>query len=298
MSKTEKTFAAIEAGGTKFVVAVGNANKILETVTIPTTTPDVTWAAVNEFLNQQAKTHKFSGIGFASFGPINLNQSSAGYGHIETTAKPHWSKVDMLAPLKQYGVPIALETDVNVAALGEALVGKGAGKKVTIYATIGTGIGVGIAIDGKMHGGMTHPEIGHIPVPHDTTADPYTGYCAIHGNCLEGLACGPAIIDRWGKGLSELEPNHPAYKLEADYLSLMCVTLMLTLSPNALLLGGGVMKAEGLLDLTRDRVFERLVNYLSYVPRREDLDVIIDKPEFFGQSAIIGCMLMAEELVA
>ena len=294
-NKGSAIYGAIEAGGTKFVVAVGNAAGVLATTTIPTGKPATTLPAAAQFLREQGE-HRggLSGIGVASFGPVNLNRRSPNYGCMEKTPKPHWSGVDMLAPLRPLGAPIALETDVNAAALGEALAGRGIGKRVVAYVTVGTGIGVGVAVDGKAHNGLSHPEIGHIPVPQDRTADPYPGHCPYHGNCLEGLACGPAIKARWGRSLSELEPEHPAYDLEAGYIATLCLSLMLSFSPDMILLGGGVMQAEGLLQRIRDQVFKGLGGYLSYASHREDLDAIIAEPQFTGHAAIIGCFLMAE----
>ena len=292
--KSGTLYGAIEAGGTKFVAAVGSAAGVLSSATIPTGKPAPTLRAAVDSLREQAGSRGISGIGVASFGPINLNPGSPGYGRMEKTPKPHWSGADMLAPFRAFDAPLALETDVNAAALGEARAGRGAGKRIVAYATIGTGIGVGVAVDGKAHNGLSHPEIGHIPVPQNSAADAYAGCCPYHGNCLEGLACGPAIEARWGRSLSELAPDHPAYALEAGYLASLCISLMLSFSPDVILLGGGVMQAEGLLGQVREQVFKRLGGYLPYAGRREDVDGLIKAPQFAGYSALIGGFLLAE----
>lgn len=289
----DKSFAAIEAGGTKFVVAIGNTNQIKRKISIPTRDPDTTWREVLAFLNHAYNEIPFSAIAMASFGPLELNASSVNYGQLTNTPKVGWQGVEMLAPLKQFNLPIALETDVNAAALGEAQLGKGQDKDTLVYVTVGTGIGAGIVRNGQILNGISHPEIGHIPVPQDTNRDAFAGICPFHKNCLEGLASGQAIHARWGSSLNDLEQGHPAYAIQAQYLGYLCSVLMLCFAPDKILLGGGVMQSASLLEKSRDYCF----NYLNGYPKREYLGQIIERPAHKETSAILGGFVLASRLI-
>lgn len=289
----DKIFAAIEAGGTKFVIAIGNTDEIKRKISIPTRDPDTTWREVLGFLNQTYTELPFSAIAMASFGPLDLNRNSVNYGRLTNTPKVGWQDAHMLAPLRSLNLPIALETDVNAAALGEALLGQGREQSTVAYVTVGTGIGAGIVKEGQILNGTTHPEIGHIPVPQDLNSDPFSGICPFHKNCLEGLASGKAIHARWDSNLNELEQDHPAYAIQARYLGYLCSSLMLCFSPDRILLGGGVMQSDSLLEKTR----ESCRAYLNGYPKRENLEQIIQRPAHEGTSALIGGFLLASRIM-
>ncbi|MFX4227602.1 MAG: ROK family protein [Porticoccaceae bacterium] len=290
---SDKLFAAIEAGGTKFVIAIGNTNEIKRKISIPTRDPDTTWRDALGFLKQTYLEMPFSAIAMASFGPLDLNEKSQNYGRLTNTPKAGWQDAHMLAPLRSFNLPIALETDVSAAALGEALLGQGRDKNTVAYVTVGTGIGAGIVRDGQILNGATHPEIGHIPLPQDINSDPFPGICPFHKNCLEGLASGKAIHARWSSNLNDLEQDHPAYAIQAQYLGYLCSVLMLCFSPDKILLGGGVMQSKSLLEKSRDSCF----NYLNGYPKKESLEQIIERPAHEGTSALIGGFILADRLI-
>jgi fructokinase len=293
MQDSNKVFAAIEAGGTKFVVAIGNHNKVTRKATFPTRDPKKTWGEVLDFLTQAYSDTPFSAISLASFGPLELNRNSSTYGQIGSTPKIEWQGTDMLAPLRQFNVPLCLETDVNASALGEATLGNGANHNMVAYVTVGTGIGVGIVMEGRILGGNAHLEIGHIPIPHDPVQDPFPGTCPFHKNCLEGLASGTALYARWGRQLSELGLDHPAYELEAKYLGHLCSFLVLGYAPDKIILGGGVMESDYLLDKTR----QYCANYLNNYPKTLDVEKLIDPPAYRGDSALLGGFVLANQPV-
>ncbi len=291
MQETEMNFAAIEAGGTKFVVATGNAQRIQNRVIVPTRDPKKTWSEVLSFLNQSHAETPFSGIGLASFGPLELNPESASYGALGNTPKTEWRGVNMLEPLKRLDVPVALETDVNAAALGETMFGSGDNQHTVVYVTVGTGIGVGIVQAGRVFHGCSHMEMGHIPVPQDHEKDPFPGICPYHKNCLEGLASGKAIHARWGSDLRDLATGHAAYNLQAQYLGYLCSSLILGYAPNKIILGGGVMQSELLLQKTR----ESCSAYLNGYPKAYNLESIIERPAHEGISALLGGFILADQ---
>ena len=231
-------YGGIEAGGTKFVCGVGTAQGELRSETrFPTTTPDETIARAVDFFHDHPD---LVSIGIASFGPIDLQPGSPGYGQITSTPKPGWAYTDLVGRIEAaLAVPIQFDTDVNGAALGEHRWGAAQGLDTFIYMTIGTGIGGGAMVEGRLLHGALHPEMGHIRVPHDWERDPFPGSCPFHGDCLEGLANGPAIEARWGVRGETLAPDHPAWDLEAHYLSLALASLICTLSPQRVILGEG-----------------------------------------------------------
>jgi len=261
---------AIEAGGTKFVLGIGNEKgEILERLSIPTESPEVTMPKVVEFF----KGKKIDAIGIGSFGPIDPKLDSLTYGYVTTTPKAGWANYDLIGELKKYfDVPMAFDTDVNGAALGEITWGGAQGLKSALYITIGTGIGAGAVVEGNMIHGLLHPEMGHIRVQRHKN-DTFEGNCPYHKDCLEGLAAGPAIEKRWGKKGHELPINHEAWEMEAFYLAQALVNFILILSPERIIMGGGVMKQEHLFSLIRKEV-QRLLN--GYVDKKEILDNIDD----------------------
>jgi len=290
----------IEAGGTKFVCAIGSGpDDIRGTERIPTTTPAETIGRSIEFFReQQAKHGPVAAVGIASFGPIDPRRGSPTFGYITSTPKPGWSNTDFAGQVERsLGVPVGFDTDVNVAALGEWRWGAGQGLDDVIYLTIGTGIGGGGLVGGKLMHGMIHPEMGHIRVPHDPMIDPYIGHCPFHGDCLEGLACGPAIEVRWGKPCEELPPVHPAWELEANYLAWALVNLICTLSPERIILGGGVMSHEPLFPLIRGFVAQRLNGYVQSPNILDDIQHYIVPPGLGTKSGVLGAFALAQQMV-
>lgn len=290
--------AGIEAGGTKFVCGVGSGPDDLKTTQFPTSAPEVTLGNVIGFFKHEGRGN-LEAIGVGSFGPVDLDRSSSTYGYITSTPKPGWSNFDLAGAMREgLGVPVALDTDVNGAVLGEARWGAAQGLSDAVYLTIGTGIGGGAIVHGQVVHGMVHPEIGHLRIPHDLSRDPFPGICPYHQDCLEGLACGPAMQARWGSPAGVLEPDHPAWALEAHYLALGLVNLTLSLSTKRILLGGGVMQQPQLFPLIR-KEFARLLNgYVQHRSVLDDLDEYIQPPKLGGQAGILGALVLAESALA
>ncbi|MFC6346209.1 ROK family protein [Vagococcus carniphilus] len=279
---------AIEAGGTKFVCAISDeALKIKERISIPTTTPEETLAAVFNFFD----TYQVDAIGIGSFGPIDVNPLSSTYGYITSTPKPGWKNFPFLEKMKErYDIPFAWTTDVNAAAYGEIKKGAAVGKNSCIYITVGTGIGAGIVVDSKVIHGFGHPEAGHILVKRDER-DSYEGTCPYHKDCLEGVAAGPAIGNRFGIKAQELPKDHVAWEIEAYYLAQALVNYTLVLSPEKIIFGGGVMKQTQLFPLIY-KEFTKLMNGYVSTPELEEYIV----PCALGDNAgITGCLLLAKE---
>lgn len=241
---------AIEAGGTKFVLGVGHGSgEIIEQRQIATRDPETTLAETIAFFRAHPG---LAAIGIGSFGPLERVVGHPKWGHILATPKPGWSDCDLAGTVaRALAVPVAFDTDVNAAALAEARTGAAQDAAVSVYVTIGTGIGGGVIADGRIVGGKGHPELGHMRPRRGADDTDFAGVCPFHGDCLEGLASGPAIIARWGQSLSHLATDHPAHGIIAGYLAEMCNTLRAALAPDAIVLGGGVMGTPGL--------FERIV---------------------------------------
>ncbi|MFT8843187.1 MAG: ROK family protein [Schleiferilactobacillus harbinensis] len=282
-------YAAIEAGGTKFVCAVSDDKFNIQARThIPTTTPSETLGAVFAFFDQ----YTIEAMGVGSFGPIDANPASPQYGYITTTPKLAWANYDFLGALKAHyaQVPIAFTTDVNVAAYGEFKKGAGQGKQNVAYYTVGTGIGMGYIHHGQIYMGSQNPEAGHILVRRHE-ADTFAGACPYHGDCLEGMAAGPAIQQRWGKKGKDIAPSDAAWAIEAYYLAQACMTTTLFLSPDVIIFGGGVSKQSQLFPLIRSQFTKLLADYVS-VPAADDYIV----PVGLGDDAgITGALLLAAE---
>lgn len=283
-------YGAIEAGGTKFVCAVGTSPDDLREVRFPTTTPDETIARAVEFFRAQPRV---AAIGIGSFGPIDLHRDSPTYGYITTTPKPGWRNTDLVGAIRRaLDVPVEFETDVNAAALGEHRWGAARGLDTFIYLTIGTGIGGGGLVSGKLMHGLIHPEMGHIRLPHDFARDPFPGVCPFHGDCLEGLASGPAIEKRWGARAETLPPDHPAWQLQAHYLALALVNYICTLSPQRIILGGGVMEQAQLFPLIRREVVQLLNGYIQSPAIIENIDTYIVPPALGARAGILGALAL------
>lgn len=291
-------YGAIEAGGTKFVCAIGtDTQSILERKTIPTTTPNETIDQVESFFKNARKKYgdlSFSAIG--SFGPIGVHAEKSDYGIIKQTTKPGWSQFNIKQAISQaLETPVVIDTDVNCALIGEASYGAGKGFNNLIYMTFGTGIGGGILIDGKILKGFSHPEIGHMFAsrhPEDTN---FKGVCAFHGNkCYEGLASGPAIFERWQAKGQNLDPSHPAWKIQSYYAASLCLSLIQILSPDRVILGGGVMQQAHLFPMIRKDLTKLLANYIDLSAHNIDVEHLISPVALNGDAAIIGCILMAK----
>lgn len=293
---SEPLYGAVEAGGTKFITMVASGpDHIAEQARFDTATPEVVLPQVVHFFRQaEAKHGKLAGVGVGSFGPVDLDPQSPSFGYITATPKPGWSNTDLVGPLREaLDVPVAFDTDVNAAAVGEHRWGAAQGLDTFIYMTIGTGIGGGGMIGGRLMHGLIHPEMGHMRLPRNPEVDPFTGACPFHGDCLEGLACGPAIEKRWGTSAKELGPDHQAWQLEADYLSLAVVNLVCTLSPQRVILGGGVMHQSFLLPMIRERTLKLLNNYVQSPAILEQIDSFIVTPGLADQAGILGSLAMA-----
>lgn len=285
--KEEKMLGAIEAGGTKFVCAVSDEELVIQDrVTVPTTQPEETMQNVYDFFDQ----YELDSIGIGSFGPIGVNKHSESYGFITTTPKIAWQNVNFVGLIKErYEIPVGWTTDVNAAALGELKKGAAQGKSSCIYLTVGTGIGGGAVIDGKPLEGFGHPEMGHLLVKmHEQ--DTYEGFCPFHENCLEGLAAGPAIEKRYGKKAQDLADNKEVWEIEAYYLAQALVSYTLILSPEKIILGGGVMKQKQLYPLIRQE-FKKLLNGYVEIP---DLDEYIVSPGLGDDAGITGSLILAK----
>jgi len=287
-------YGAIEAGGTKFVCAVGTGPGDLETVQIPTTSPSATLDAAVEFLRRR-RTELHS-VGIASFGPVDLNPESWTYGYITSTPKPGWRNCDLAGAVrKSLGVPVGFDTDVNGAALGEARWGAARGLSDFLYLTVGTGIGGGGVSGGRVLHGLVHPEMGHIRVPHDRIEDPFEGSCPYHKDCLEGLASGPAMQARWGIPPRELSPDHPGIALEARYLAAGLATWVCTLSPQRIIMGGGVMQQSRLFPLIRAELLRLLNGYIEAREITDCADQYVVAPALGSRAGVLGALVLAEE---
>lgn len=279
-------FGALEAGGTKMVCAIGNENgEILERISIPTETPDITMPRMAEFF----KGKGIAALGIACFGPIDLNRSSETYGYITTTPKLPWKNYDICGYFKkELNIPVGFDTDVNGSMLGEATWGCAKGLDTAIYITVGTGIGVGVLAGGNLLHGMLHPEAGHILMP-VRSDDTYAGKCPYHGTCLEGMAAGPAIEARWGAPAKELADRPEVWDLEAYYLAHALTSYIMILSPQKIIMGGGVMHQTQLMDKVRAYVKEMVNGYLV-TKELEDLENYIVLPSLDDNQGIMGAL--------
>jgi fructokinase len=281
------TYGGVEAGGTKWVCGIGTGPDDLHALeTFPTTTPAETLARAAAFFDQNGGV---SAIGVGSFGPIDLRA-----GRITTTPKPGWAETDVVSVLQgALGVPVAFDTDVNAAALGEGRWGAAMGLDTFCYFTVGTGIGGGVMAGGRLVHGLIHPEVGHMLIPHDRGRDPFAGSCPFHGDCFEGLAAGSAIERRWGKPGEQLGGRSEVWELEAEYLALGVVNVICIVSPQRVILGGGVMKQPSLLPLVRARVRELLAGYIVAPALADGLDEYIVGPALGDRAGVLGAIELA-----
>jgi fructokinase len=290
-------WGGIEAGGTKFVCAVGSGpDDVRAEVRFPTSKPAVAIGEAITFFRSQMAAAPLAAIGVSCFGPIDPDHRSPTYGYVTTTPKPHWANTDFVGALKSaLGLPVGFDTDVNGAALGEHRWGAAQGLDTFVYLTVGTGLGGGGMVNGKLIHGLMHPEMGHARIPHDFAEDPYPGWCTYHGDCWEGLACGPAIEARWSTNARDLPPGHPAWALEAKYLALGLVNIILTVSPQRIIMGGGVMDQHHLFPLLHAEVV-RLLN--GYIQRPQILETIADyivPPGLGNRAGVLGAFALAQD---
>lgn len=286
-------YGGIEVGGTKIICAVGSSPADVQAeMRFPTTTPDEALARIIAFFRQ----YQFAAVGIGSFGPLSLERDAPDYGSITSTPKQGWAHTDLAGTIgRSLGVPIGFDTDVNAAALGEWRWGAGQGLDTFLYLTVGTGVGGGGISNGRLMHGLLHPEMGHIRLPHDWQVDPFAGICPYHADCLEGLASGPALNARWGAPAETLPPDHPAWGLEAHYLALACVTFICILSPQRIILGGGVMDQRHLFPRIQREVQVLLNGYIQAAAILEQIDRYIVPPGLGGQVGILGTLALAEQ---
>lgn len=284
-------FGALEAGGTKMVCAVGRADgTIIDQISIPTRTPEETIPEIIAYF----KRKDIKALGIGAFGPVNVNKGTKQYGYILDTPKLAWKYFDLLGTIqKELNIPIGLDTDVNGSCLGELTFGSAKGLNNVVYITIGTGVGVGIAVNGKLVHGMLHPEAGHILLRKEEQDD-FEGNCPYHKCCLEGLAAGPAIERRYGKKAVELKDKKEVWELESDYIAQAIMTYILTVSPQRIILGGGVMHQEQLFPLIRKKVLNLLAGYIK-TPELESMDTYIVPSVLNDNQGIMGCIQLAVE---
>jgi fructokinase len=291
--RRNRLFGAIEAGGTKFVLGIGSNPGNLTTVQIPTTTPESTIAEAVAFFRNSSE--KIDAVGIGSFGPVDLRPGSPTCGYITSTPKEGWSNCNLAGSIaKALGVPVGFDTDVNAAALGEARWGAGIGLTDCLYITVGTGIGGGAVVNGSVLHGLVHPEMGHIRVPHDWSSDPFPGICPFHSDCLEGLASGPAMQARWGIPPRQLQEDHRAWRLEAHYLALGLIAWVCILSPQRIILGGGVMQQPHIFPLIHAE-FSLLINrYIKAHELNEGIRDYIVPPGLGNRAGVLGALALAE----
>jgi fructokinase len=250
------------------------------------------------FFREQAKKEPLAALGIASFGPVDPNPASSTFGYITTTPKPHWANTDLAGSVgRALGVPVGFDTDVNGAALGEYRWGAAQGLDTFIYLTIGTGLGGGGLVNGRLMHGLIHPEMGHVRLPHDWATDPFAGACPYHGDCLEGMAAGPAMEKRWGQPAETLPSDHPAWSLEAHYLALGLVNFICTLSPQRIIMGGGVMEQPQLFPLISRKTQELLNGYVQSPEIIERIDRYIVPPGLGNRAGVLGAIALAEQQI-
>lgn len=289
---------AIEGGGTKFVCAAGtSAGQIFEQVVIATRDPNSTLQSVIDFFVAAQRRHgPIRSFGVASFGPLDLRRHSATFGRLMATPKPHWSGTDLVGPLtRRFQAPVAIDTDVNAAAMAELQLGAGRDVRSVAYVTVGTGIGGGYAPALWKGAQVLHPELGHLRVQRDLRDLDFSGICPFHGDCLEGLACGPAIRARWGEEINSLAPDHPAWSIIGNYLGQLATTIVLALSPERIIFGGGVMTGGSLLALIRATTADLLKGYIGTLNEQGALESYIASPGLGDRAGLAGAMLLAQE---
>ncbi len=287
-----RKIGALEAGGTKMVLAIYQEDGTeLERITLPTETPEITMPKMIAFFRE----HNIDALGVGSFGPLDLNPDSPTYGYITSTPKLAWKDYPLLEKLLDgQDIPAGIDTDVNAAIIAEVEQGAARGCQNAVYVTIGTGVGGGVYSNGKTVHGLLHPEVGHALLkPHPDDPNP-RGVCPYHESCVEGLAAGPAIGARVQGDAKDLPDDHPTFALEAYYLAQMCVNLIMTLSPERIILGGGVMQRESLIKQVREETLRQLGGYIQHPAILEHIDEYIVTPDLFPVSGLVGSFLIGK----
>ena len=286
-------FGTLEAGGTKMVLSIGNVkNELLEQTTIPTEAPDKTIPAMISWFRERS----IVSLGIGTFGPVDLNPNSKTYGWITSTPKPGWKDQPLLPRMTEgLGVPAQIDTDVNAAALAEWKLGAARGLNSCMYVTVGTGVGAGLVVEGRMVHGLMHPELGHMLLRAEENDQTPVGFCPYHAGCVEGLCSGPAMEKRWGRKAYELPPDHEAWELEAAYLAQMCVNAVCALSPERIILGGGVMQQKHLFLLIRRKTLKMLNGYIQAKEILDNIDSYIAEPGLGTKSGAVGALLLARK---
>ena len=286
----EKVLGAIETGGTKIICAVGDiTGRITDRIMFPTERPERSVPKMIDFFRDKG----IDAIGIGAFGPIDVIPGSKDYGNIRKCERDGWSFYPLLRTVcDELGVPGEMDTDVNTACLAEYTYGAGKGKEILLYITVGTGIGIGITIDGRPIHGMMHPEGGHVGAirhPDDT----FKGTCPFHGDCIEGLACGPAIKERWGRPGAELTDREEVWDMESHYLAQLVRNCMMTVAPNRIVMGGGVMQQPSLIPKIRRLVAQQVNGYMDCT-ETEDMDSYIVPSILGGDQGILGGFVLAD----
>ena len=286
-------YGGVETGGTKWALAVGTGPDDLRALeTIPTTTPGEALEQAVAFFEREGPVEA---IGIGSFGPVDQKPDSPTWGYITTTPKPGWAYTDVAQEIRRrLGVPVAFDTDVNAAALGEHRWGAARGLDTFSYITVGAGIGGGGMARGQLLHGLVHPEFGHIRIPHDRDDDPFEGVCPYHGDCWEGLASALALERRWGAPPADLDDDPAVWELESRYLALGIVAVICVLSPERVIVGGGVMNRPQLVELVRRDVSELLNEYIVAAPLRDGLESYVTLPELGMRAGVLGAIALAE----
>lgn len=298
MKSNDHLYGGIEGGGTKFICVVGSGpNDIRAESRFQTTTPEETMArAVDFFKQQESSLGKLASIGFACFGPLDPNPASPTYGHILPTPKPHWTGANVVSMLRSaFDIPINFDTDVNGAALGEWRWGEGQGLHTFIYLTVGTGIGGGAYVEGKLLHGLIHPEMGHIAIRHNFNKDPFKGSCPFHGDCFEGLASGAAMEKRWGQRGDILPNDHPAWELEVEYIAQALASYSFMLSPQRIIIGGGVGSLPHLLPRIQQGTKAMINGYIQSPVILKNIESYIVSPGLGNRSGMLGAIALAEQ---
>jgi fructokinase len=295
-AKPSQIYGAVEAGGTKFVCALAQADgSLLAIARFPTRDPPTTLQAACEFFRTAVKTHgPLRAIGVACFGPIELDRAAASYGFIGKTPKAGWSHAEIVGVLeREFGCPIGFDTDVNAAALAEHHWGASQDVSDSVYITVGTGIGGGVLQQGVPLHGLMHPEIGHLWPRRHPLDEQFKGVCPFHGDCLEGLAAGPAIVARCGAQLGQLPEWHGQWLIEADYLGQLCAQLTLTVSPQRIVIGGGVMSHARLFAPIRARLVHWLAGYVGREAILSGAEHYIVPPALQNNAGVLGALVLA-----
>jgi fructokinase len=286
-------YGGVETGGTWVVCALGTGpDEIVARETFATGEPGPTLERIAEFFERGPRP---AAIGVGSFGPVDLDRASPTWGHVTSTPKPGWAHTPVAPVLRdRLGVPIHFDTDVTTAAIAEHRWGAATGVDSVCYLTIGTGIGAGILIDGRPVHGLIHPEVGHLRIPHDRARDPFAGACPNHGDCWEGLAAGGAIAARWQANPRELPDDHPAWELEAEYIALGILAIVMVASPERVVAGGGVMEHSGLLSAVRARLVALNAGYLESPMIGEEVDRYVVAPALGDEAGVLGAIALAQ----